>query len=59
MEKKMNLVEMENRLEEIKGRIWWLEMADRLVGQEKEEWERLTNEEIYLIRQIRKLKEGK
>ena len=59
MEKKMTLAEMEQRLEEIKNRIWWLDMADRLVGREREEWERLTDEKIRLIGQIRKLKEGK
>lgn len=58
MEKKMTLAEMEQRLEEIKNRIWWLDMADRLVGREKEEWEKLTDEKILLIGQIRKLKEN-
>ena len=58
MKKKMTLAEMEQRLEEIKNRIWWLDMADRLVGREKEEWEKLTDEKIRLIGQIRKLKEN-
>lgn len=58
MAKKMTLAEMEQRLDEITEKIWWLDMADRLVGSEKEEWEKLTNEKIRLIGQIRKLKEN-
>ena len=59
MVKKMTLAEMEQRLDEITEKIWWLDMADRLAGREKEEWEKLTNEKICLIGQIRELKEGK
>ena len=58
MAKTMTLAEMEQRLDEITEKIWWLDMADRLVGSEKEEWEKLTNEKIRLIGQIRKLKEN-
>lgn len=55
---KMTLAEMEQRLNEITEKIWWLDMADRLVGQEKKELENLTNEKIRLIAQIRQLKEN-
>ena len=58
MAKTMTLAEMEQRLDEITEKIWWLDMADRLVGSEKEKWEKLTNEKICLIGQIRKLKEN-
>lgn len=58
MTKKMTLAEMEERLDEITTRLWFLDMADRLYGQEKAEWEKLEKEKTQLIEQIRKLKEN-
>ena len=54
----MTIKEMEQRLDEITERIWWLDMIDILHGREKEEWENLTREQRQLIVKIRLAKEN-
>lgn len=54
----MELERMEARLAEVKERLWWLDMADHLWGEEKREYERLFNEQLNLIYKIRALKKG-
>lgn len=50
------LQQLEERLEKVQDRIWVLELADRLVGENRNEWYRKCAERNHLIREIRELK---
>ena len=44
----MTLNEIENKINELETRLFYLDMADRLWGKEKEEYENLHREIIHL-----------
>lgn len=50
------LQQLEQRLEQVEHRIWVLELADRLFGEEQKEWYKKRAERQHLIREIRELK---
>jgi hypothetical protein len=47
---------LEEMLEKVEHQIWVLELADRLVGEEYEQWLEKCAERNRLVREIRKLK---
>ena len=56
--KKATLEELEARLEVVKDKKFWLEMADFLRGKEKEEHDNLHRELCWLLSEIRERKEA-
>lgn len=50
---KASLEELKARKEEVETRLFRLEMADRLVGEEYKKWRELSNEKLWLIGEIR------
>lgn len=50
---KATLEELEARKEAIDTRLFYLEMADMLIGKEYEEYNKLTNEKMWIIGEIR------
>ena len=50
---KVSLEELKARKEEVEMRLFRLEMADRLVGEEYRKWKELSNEKLWLIGEVR------
>lgn len=55
---KATLEELEARKEEIDTRLFYLEMADMLIGKEYEEYNKLTNEKMWIIGEIRERRQA-
>ena len=55
---KATLEELEARKEAIDTRLFYLEMADMLIGKEYEEYNKLTNEKMWIIGEIRERRQA-
>lgn len=55
---KATLEELEARKEAIDTRLFYLEMADMLIGKEYEEYNKLTNEKMWIIEEIRERRQA-
>ena len=55
-EKNLELAKVEAEIEELENRLFYLNMADRLYGKEKEEWEELNRKVCAAYTRRNKLK---